>query len=76
MESKKDDSSLNARFLVVRKEIYYRYTEKQYTEQEASSVSLKRGMSECTRDSDIIETDTESPLRVQASRPTGQSRTD
>jgi hypothetical protein len=41
MERKKDDSPLKARFLAVRKEIYNRYTEKQYTEQHAASATLK-----------------------------------
>ena len=36
-----------ARFFAVRKEIYNRYKEKQQTEQQAASVSLKRVMSEC-----------------------------
>jgi hypothetical protein len=44
MESKKDDSLLKVRFLVVKKEIYKRYTEKQQTEQQAASAALKRGM--------------------------------
>ena len=57
MESKKDDSPLKATFLAVRKEIYNRYTEKQQTEEQAASETLKRGMSESVRDSDVIETD-------------------
>ncbi len=32
METKKDDSTLKVRFLVMSKEIYNRYTEKQQTE--------------------------------------------
>ena len=59
MESKKDDSPLKARFLVVKKEIYKHYTEKQQTEQQADSASLKRGMSECERESEVIEIDTD-----------------
>ena len=50
MENKKDDSMLEVRFLVVKKEIYKSYTENQQTEQEASSASLKRGMSELERE--------------------------
>ena len=59
MEIKKDDSPLKARFLAVRKEIYNRYTEKQQTEQQTVSAALKRGMSECERESEFIEIDTD-----------------
>ena len=59
MESKKDDSPLKARFLTMRKEIYNHYTEKHKTEQQTVSVSLKRGMSECERESAVIEIDTD-----------------
>ncbi len=59
MESKKDNSLLKARFLAMRKEINSRYTEKQQTEQQTDSVSLKRGMSERERESAIIEIDTD-----------------
>ena len=57
MESKKDDSPLKARFLSVRKEIYNHYTEKDKTEQQTVSASLKRGMSECERESAVIDED-------------------
>ncbi len=46
-----------ARFFAVRKEIYNRYKEKQQTEQQAASVALKRVMSECERESEVIEID-------------------
>ena len=59
MESKKDDSPLKARFLAVRKETFNRYTEKQQTEQQAASATLKRGMSERERESAVIEIDTD-----------------
>ena len=59
VESKKDDSPMKARFLVVKKEIYKRYTEKQQTEQQAARVTLKRGMSECKWESEVIEIDTD-----------------
>ena len=64
MEIKKDDSPLKARFLVVKKEIYKRSTENQQTEQQAVSATLKRGMSECEWESEVIEMDTEPPVRV------------
>ena len=59
MESTKDDSPMKARFFAVRKEIYYRYTEKQQTEQQAVSATLKRGMSEREWESAVIEIDTD-----------------
>ena len=58
MESKTDDA-LKARFLVVRKEIYNRYTAKQQNEQEAASAALKRSMTERERESEVIEIDTD-----------------
>ena len=57
MEITKDDSPLKARFFAVWKEVYNRYKEKQQTEQEAASVSLKRGMSKRERESEVIEID-------------------
>jgi hypothetical protein len=59
MESKKDDSTLKARFLAVRKEIYNRYTENQQTEQQAASAALKRDRSERERESEVIEIGTD-----------------
>ena len=59
MESKKDDCPLKARFLAVRMEIYNRYTEKQQTEQQTVSATLKRGMSERERESEVVEIDTD-----------------
>jgi hypothetical protein len=59
METKKDDSPLKVRFLVVRKEIYNHYTEKEQTEQQKVSETLKRGMSERERESSVIEMDTD-----------------
>ncbi len=55
--STKDDSPLKARFFAVRKEIYNRYKENQQTEQQAASTTLKRVMSECERESEVIEID-------------------
>ncbi len=72
MESKKDDSPLKVRFLVVRKEIYNRYTEKQQTEQQAVSETLKRGMSERERESAVIEIDTDITT-PGASKPTNRT---
>ena len=57
MESTKDDSPLKARFFAVRKEIFNRYKEKQQTEQQAGSETLKRGMSERERESEVIDID-------------------
>ena len=53
----KDDSPLKDRFFVVRKEIYNHYKEKQQTEQETASTTLKRVMSERDRESEVIEID-------------------
>jgi hypothetical protein len=55
--STKDDSPLKTRFFAVRKEIYNHYKEKKQTEQQATSVSLKRVMSERERESEGIEID-------------------
>ena len=49
METTKDDSPLETRFFSVRKEIYRHYKEKQQTEQQAASETLKRVMSERER---------------------------
>ena len=54
MESKTDDA-LKTRFLVVRKEIYNRYTVKQLNEHQTASVTLKRSMTERERKSEVIE---------------------
>ena len=56
-ESTKDDSPLKARFFAVRKEIFNRYKEKQQTEQQAGSETLKRGMSEREWESEVIDID-------------------
>ncbi len=58
IENKTDDV-LKVRFHVVDKEIYNRLTKKQKTEQLAASVSLKRGMTERDRESEVIEIDTD-----------------
>ncbi len=58
MERKTDDS-LKARFLTVRKEIYQRFTTKQQNEHQSASVSLKRSMTECEWESEVIEIDTD-----------------
>jgi hypothetical protein len=73
MESKKDDNPLKVRFLEVRKEIYKRYTEKEQTEED--SETLKRGMTECERESEVIEIDNDITTPCVVRRPTGQSRT-
>ncbi len=57
MENTKDDSPLKARFFAVRKEMYNRYKEKQQTEHQADSVSLKRLMSDSERESEVIAID-------------------
>ena len=58
MESKTDDA-LKARFFVVRKEIYNRFTVKQQGEHQTTIVVLKRSMTECERESEVIEIDTD-----------------
>jgi hypothetical protein len=55
MENTKDDSPLKARFFEVRKQIYNRYKEKKHTKQQEVSVTLKRVMSECEWESEVIE---------------------
>jgi hypothetical protein len=56
-ESTKDDSLLKARFFAVRKEIYNHYKEKQQTERQPASATLKRVMSERERQSELIKID-------------------
>jgi hypothetical protein len=75
MESTKDDSQLKARFFAVRKEIYNRYKEKKQTEQQAASVALKRVMSECERESEVIEIDNDITA-PGASKQTNRTVTD
>ena len=58
MECKTEDI-LKARFFVVRNEIYNRYTAKQQREQQADSAVLKRSMTECEWESEVIEIDTD-----------------
>ena len=74
MEHKTDDT-LKVRFLVVRKEIYNRYTAKQQNEQQAASVTLKRSMTECERESEVIEVDTDTTT-PGASKKTNRTVTD
>ena len=57
MESTKDDSPLKSRFFAVRKEIFNRYKERQQNEQQTGSATLKRGMSERERESEVIDID-------------------
>ncbi len=75
MESTKDDSPLKARFFAVRKEVYKLFKEKQQTEQQAASAALKRGMSECERESAVIEIDTDITA-PGASKQTNRTVTD
>ena len=74
MESKTDDA-LKATFLAVRKEIYNRFTTKQQNEQKTVSATLKQSMTECERESEVIEIDTDitSP---GASKQTNRTVTD
>ncbi len=50
------------------------YKEKKQTEQQVASAALKRIMSECERESEVIEIDNDITV-PGASRPTGLSRT-
>ena len=74
MERKTDDP-LKVRFLVVRKEIYNRYTVKKQNEQQTASVSLKRSMTERERDSEVLEIDTDITA-PGASKKTNRTVTD
>jgi hypothetical protein len=75
MESTKDDSPLKARFFTLRKEIYNRYKEMKQTEQQAVSVVLKRVMSECEWESEVIEIDNDITA-PGASKQTNRTVTD
>ncbi len=57
MENTKDDSPLKASFFTVWKEIYNHYKQKKQTEHQADSETLKRVMSECEWESEVIEID-------------------
>ena len=59
----------------MRKEIYNRYKEKKQTEQQAASVALKRVMSECERESEVIEIDNDITV-PGASKQTNRTVTD
>ena len=58
MERKTDDT-LKDRFFGVRKEVYNRYTVKHQSEQQTTSVTLKRSMTESEWESEVIEIDTD-----------------
>ena len=75
METTKDDSPMKARFFAFRKEIYNRYKEKQQTEQQAASTTLKRSMSERERESEVIEIDNDITA-PGASKQTNRTVTD
>ena len=57
------------------KHIYNRYKKKQQTEQQAASATLKRGMSERERESEVIEIDNDITA-PGASKQTNRTVTD
>ena len=74
MESKTDDV-LKARFLLVRKEIFNRYTTKKQNEQEAISETLKRSLTDRQWESEVMEIDTDITV-AGASKKTNRTVTD
>ena len=57
MESKKDDGPEKARFVVVRDEIYKRYTDQQKAKDQVASSSLKRSITHREKEGEVIEID-------------------
>ena len=57
MESKKDDGSEKARFVVVRDEIYKRYTAQQKAKNQVASSAVKRSITQWEEEGDVIEID-------------------
>ncbi len=66
---------MKARFFALRKEIYNHYKEKKQTEQQAVSAALKRVMSECEWESEVIEIDNDITA-AGASKQTNRTVTD
>ncbi len=57
MESKKDDGSEKVRFVVVRDEIYNRYTAQQKAKDQVVSSPLKRSITQREEEGEVIEID-------------------
>ena len=76
MENKKDDGPEKVRFVVVRVEMYRRYTVQQKAKDQIASSTLKRSITQREEEGEVIEIDVTSPAPVQRSRPTTLSWTD
>ena len=57
MERKKDSGPEKARFLVMRDEIYNRYTVQQKDKDQVASSALKRSITQCEEEGEVIEID-------------------
>ena len=57
MESKKDDGSEKARFVVVRDEIYKWYTDQEKDKDQVASLALKRSITQWEEEGEVIEMD-------------------